>query len=147
MRHLRLAIVALLVVAASAPPASGAPLLWKTVADAFLRINDEGVKEWNVFETEKKTKKEKTEDRFLIQIADRYLFVDSSQRKVFDLESASIVRSSDGVMWDPANLPADSLNTSEWLVRDVGVAQRIKMHLDDENRTLDLQIPHRATRR
>ena len=32
--------------------------------------------------------------------------------------------------------------TSDWLVRDVGLAYRIKMHLDAEDRTLDLQLTH-----
>lgn len=140
MYKIRYAAFALLAVAALTHSAAGAPLLWKTVANAFLRVNDQGVKEWAVFQVEKK------DDRFLLQLADRFLLVDAGQKQVFELAPADIERNGSDVLWDPANEPAKPLATSQWLVRDVGLAQRIKMHLDAEARTLDLQIPHRSSR-
>ena len=139
-RQIGCVIAALLAVAALTPSAAGAPLLWKTVANAFLRVNDEGVKEWGAFQIEKK------DDRFLLQLADRFLLVDTQQRQGFQLRSADIERNDSGLLWDPANKPAKPLATSGWLVRDVGLAQRIKVRLDAEDRTLDLQIPHRSSR-
>ena len=146
MRRIPYAALAFLAVVAFTRLTPADPLPWKPVANAFLRVNDEGLKEWGVFQIEKKTKKDKADDRFLVQLADRFLLVDAAQRKVFDLTSANIQRSGPDALWDAANLPAKPLNTSEWLVRDVGLAQRIKMHLDAEDRTLDLQIPHRPSR-
>jgi hypothetical protein len=140
IRQTRCVLVVLLALAALTQSAAGAPLLWKTVANAFLRVNDEGVKEWGAFQIEKK------DDRFLLQLADRFLLVDMQQKQVFELAPADVARNDSGLLWDPANKPAKPLATSEWLVRDVGLAQRIRMRLNAENRTLDLQIPHRPSR-
>lgn len=140
IRQTRCVLVVLLALAALTQSAAGAPLLWKTVANAFLRVNDEGVKEWGAFQIEKK------DDRFLLQLADRFLLVDMQQKQVFELAPADVARNDSGLLWDPANKPAKPLATSEWLVRDVGLAQRIKMRLNAENRTLDLQVPHRSSR-
>jgi hypothetical protein len=140
MGRIRHFAMVLLAVAAIATSVSAEPLLWKNVANAFLRVNDQGLKEWSVFQTEKQ------DDRFLLRIADRYLLVDATRRNVFALGTANIERSGPDVLWDPVNVPAKPLSTSEWLVRDVGFAKRIKMRLDSEDRTVDLQIPHKPTR-
>ena len=140
MRKTLAAALALLAIAALAQPAAAAPLVWKPVANAFLRVNDQGLKEWSVFQIEKK------DDRFLLQLADRFLLVDAQQKQVFELMPAKIGRSGSDILWDPADKPARPLATSAWLVRDVGLAQRIKMRLDAEDRTLDLQIPHPPSR-
>ena len=142
MRKTRCATFALLAVAVAVftHSAAGAPLLWKTVANAFLRVNDQPIKEWNVFQIEKK------DNRFLLQLADRFLLVDTLQKQVFELVSAKIDRSGSNILWDPADKPAKPLATSSWLVRDVGLAQRIKLRLDADDRTLDLQIPHPSSR-
>jgi hypothetical protein len=132
---------ALVLLALAAPFRSAAePLVWKTVVSAILRVNDEGIKEWDVFQIETK------DDRFLLQLADRFLLVDAQEKQVFELVPATVHRSDPDVLWDPADRPAKPLATSSWLVRDVGPAQRIKMHLDAEDRTLDLQIPHPSSR-
>lgn len=131
------AVIALLALAAAA---YAEPLLWRNAINAFLRVNDSGVKDWNVFQIENK------HDRFLVQIADRFLFVDADRREVFELAPASLDRNGSDILWDPEEKPARPLATSEWLVRDVGLAYRTKMRLDAEDRTLDLQIPHPASR-
>jgi hypothetical protein len=140
MRLSLCATFALLAIAALPHPAAGAPAVWKIVDNAFLRVNDEGVKEWSAFQIEKK------EDRFLIQLADRFLLIDAQQKQAFEIASADIQHNGSDILWDAAKKPSKPLATSGWLVRDVGFAQRIKMHLDAEDRTLDLQVPHRFTR-
>jgi hypothetical protein len=138
--RLKTSIPVALVLLAVATAAQGAPLLWTNVIDAFLRVNDSGVKEWSVFQVEKK------HDRFLVQLAERLLFVDADRKEVFELVPAQLDRNDSTILWDPEKKPARPLATSEWLVRDVGLAYRIKMRLDAEDRTLDLQIPHPASR-
>jgi hypothetical protein len=140
MRSILAAALTLLALAALTRSAAAAPLVWKPVASAFLRVNDQGAKEWSVFQIEKKN------DRFLLQLADRFLLVDAQQKQIFDVPAAKIDRSGSDVLWDPADKPATPLATSSWLVRNVGLAERIKMHLDAEDRTLDLQIPHPYSR-
>jgi hypothetical protein len=126
---------------ASAPVDNSNPLLWKYVLHAFLRVNDSGVKDWSVFQIKNE------HDRFLVQLSGRILFVDASRKRVFDLTPSALERNDSGdILWDPADQPAKPLATSEWIVRDVGLAYRIKMRLNAEGRTLDLQIPHPARR-
>lgn len=134
-------LVVLAATVALALPATGAPSLWKLIPNAFLRINDEGVKEWSVYRIEKK------DDRFLLEIPDRYLLIIPETRQVFDLDSAGIAHDGMDLQWDPAKIPAKPLATSTWLVRDVGFARRVKLRIDAEDRTLDLQIPHSFSRR
>ena len=140
MNRSRTALLLLVISVAMAWPAAAAPLLWRAVANAFLRVNDEGVKEWSVYQVEKK------DDRFVLQIADRYLLIDPQRKLVFELVPADIAHDAADLLWDPAKTPAKPLATSTWLVRDVGFARRIKMRLDAEGRTLDLQIPHPYSR-
>ena len=46
------------------------------------------------------------------------------------------------ISWDPADHPAKPLETSDWIVRDVGLAYKISARLVTENHVMDLQIPH-----
>jgi hypothetical protein len=125
---------------ASAPADNSARLLWKNAVNAFLRVNDSGVKEWSVFQIEDK------HDRFVVRLGERFLFLDANRKQVFELVPAKLEGDESEISWDPADKPARPLATSEWLVRDVGLAYRIKMRLNAEDRTLDLQIPHSASR-
>jgi len=121
---------------ASAPEGQASPLLWKAVTNSFLRVNDQGFKEWGIFQVEKK------DPRYLVQLGARFLLVDAEQKQVFELAPDKIERSGSDVLWDPAHIPSRPMVTSDWLVRDVGLAYRIKMRLDAEDRTLDLQLTH-----
>ena len=141
MNRFRSAACALVATAVLTSPAAVAAPLWKIINNAFLRINDEGVKEWSVYQIEKK------DDRFLLQVGDRYLLIVPEAKQIFDLDSADIAHEGPDLLWDPAKTPAKPVATSAWLVRDVGFARRIKMHIEAEDRTMDLQIPHPYSRR
>ena len=135
------AAFALLAITAAAPATAAAkPLVWKPALKAILRVDDQAVKEWDAFQIEKKN------DRFLVQLGGRFLLVDAQQKQVFELAPATIERAGSDLLWDPANRPAKPLATSNWVVRDVGLALRIKVRLDAEGRTLDLQLPHPSSR-
>jgi hypothetical protein len=128
-------------IAVLASAAAAVPAVWKLVPTAFLRIDDEGVKEWSVFQIEKKN------DRFLLQIGERYLLIDAQKQRVFEISPGAVEHRGADLLWDPEKLPSQPLATSDWVVRDVGLAERIKMRLQGEGRTIDLQIPHPTTRR
>lgn len=124
----------------SAAPAFAAdkdkPVTWKPITQALLRVNDQPVKNWNVFEQNKKG------DPLLLQMGDRYLLIQVHERKIFELPSAKIEHKGTELLWDPAALPAEPLATAEWLIKDVGFAYRVSTKLVAENRVLDLQLPH-----
>ena len=121
---------------AALPAAAGKPSIWKPAQQAILRVDDQAVKEWDVFQVEKKN------DRLLVQLGGRFLLVDAAQQQVFELLPATIERKGAELLWDPADRPAKPLATSNWVVRDVGRALRIRVRLDAEGRALDLQVPH-----
>jgi hypothetical protein len=109
---------------------------WKPIQQALLRVNDQPVKNWNVYEENKKG------DPLLLEMGSRFLLIQVHERKIFELVPAKIEHKGAELLWDPAALPADPLATSNWMIRDVGFAYRINVRLATENRALDLQLPH-----
>jgi hypothetical protein len=112
------------------------PVTWKPITQALLRVNDQPVKNWNVYEENKKG------DPLLLAMGDRYLLIQVHERKIFELPSAKIEHKGAELLWDPATLPAEPLATTEWLIKDVGFAYRLGVRLVAENRVVDLQLPH-----
>jgi hypothetical protein len=112
------------------------PVTWKPITQALLRVNDQPVKNWNVYEQNKKG------DPLLLAMGDRYLLIRVHERKIFELPSARIEHKGAELLWDPATLPAEPLATTEWLIKDVGFAYRLGVRLVAENRVVDLQLPH-----
>jgi hypothetical protein len=111
--------------------------VWKISDQALLRVDDRAVKDWNIYQTGKKP------NPLLLQMGPRYLLVDGRERQVFEVDPAKIEhKGAEGLSWDLADRPAKPLETSGWIVRDVGLAYRISVRLVAENHLLDLQIPH-----
>jgi hypothetical protein len=116
--------------------AADKPVTWKPITQALLRVNDQPVKNWNVYQENKKA------DPLLLEMGDRYLLIQVHERKIFELAPAKIEHKGAELLWDPATLPAEPLATTEWLIKDVGFAYRLGVRLVAENRILDLQLPH-----
>lgn len=110
--------------------------VWKISDQALLRVDDRAVKDWNIYQTGKKP------NPLLLQIGPRYLLVDGRERRIFEIDPARIEHKGADLSWDPADHPEKALETSNWIVRDVGLAYRISARLVAENHLLDLQIPH-----
>jgi hypothetical protein len=121
---------------ASGFAASDKPVAWKSITQALLRVDDQPVKNWNVYEENKKG------DPLLLEIGNRFLLIQVHERKVFDLGAAKIGHKGAELLWDPASLPAEPLASADWLIKDVGFAYRVNMRLVAENRVFDLQLPH-----
>ena len=120
----------------SGPLATEKPLLWKPSEDAMLRVDDRPVAQWSVYQEAKKI------DPLIVQMNNRYLLIDQRLRRIFELDPKTIVRKGADIYWDPSDHPAKPLDTSEWLVRDVGAAYKISAKLIAENKVVDVQIPH-----
>jgi len=112
------------------------PVTWKPIEQALLRVDEQPVKNWNVYEESKKG------NPLLLEMNNRFLLIEVHERKIFELAPARIERKGPELLWDPTVLPAEPLETSNWAIRDVGFAYRIKARLVAENRVLDLQLPH-----
>ncbi len=112
------------------------PVAWKPIQQALLRVNDQPVKNWNIYEENKKG------DPLLLEMGNRFLLIQVHERKIFELASAKIEHKGTELLWHPASLPAEPLATSDWIIKDVGFAYRVGARLVAENRVLDLQLPH-----
>ena len=116
--------------------AADKPVAWKPIPQALLRVDDQPVKNWNVYMENKKS------DPLLLQMGNRFLLIQVHARKIFELAPAKIEHKGTELLWHPANLPAEPLATSNWIIRDVGFAYRIDARLVAENHVVDLQLPH-----
>ena len=116
--------------------AADKPVAWKPIPQALLRVDDQPVKNWNVYIENKKG------DPLLLQMGNRFLLIQVHARQIFELAPAKIEHKGTELLWDPANLPAEPLATSNWIIRDVGFAYRIDARLVAENHVVDLQLPH-----
>ncbi len=112
------------------------PLSWKPIEDALLRVNDAAPKEWGAYRTGKKN------EPLVLQIGNRFLFIQSHDHQVFELDPAKIEHKTGELLWSPSDRPAKPLATSEWNVDDIGAAFVVKVKLTDENALVDLQLPH-----
>lgn len=109
---------------------------WKPVDQAFLRIDEKAVKDWGAYQDGKKT------NPLLVQIGLRYLLVDSSKHEIFEIDPGKIGHNGADLTWKMSDRPAKPLDTSDWTVRDVGLAYKVNARLVAEGRVLDLQLPH-----
>jgi hypothetical protein len=109
---------------------------WKPLESALLRVDDHPPANWNLYTADKKN------DRLLIQLGGRYLFVDVNRRQVYELDPAKLEHKEDTVLWREDDRPATPLPESEWITHDVGEAYRIHFRLDTEGRVFDIDIPH-----
>jgi hypothetical protein len=120
----------------AAASAGDKTVAWKPVKEALLRVDDQPVKTWNVYQESKKG------DPLLLQMGNRFLLIRVHERQIFELDPAKVEQKGAELLWDSAALPAEPLATSGWIIRDVGFAYRIGARLVAENRLLDLQLPH-----
>jgi len=109
---------------------------WKPAAQALLRVDDQPVKNWNLYQEGKKT------DPLLLQMGNRFLLIEVRDHKIFELAPATVEHKGAELLWDPADRPSEPLATTDWIVKDVGFAYRTSARLVAENRVLDLQLPH-----
>ena len=128
------AMAASLLGAAALPAAK--PVLWKSVDQALLRVDDKAIKDWNIYQTGKKL------DPLLLQMGPRFLLLAVKERRIFEIPAAQIEHKGDDVFFDPSARPDKPIETSDWMIRDVGLAYRIGVTLSADKRVLDLQFPH-----
>lgn len=128
--------LALIAGVASAAHAHGKPLEWKQADAALLRVDDHPVSEWNLYQVNKKN------DLFLVKVNARYLLFDIPSHEIFELDPTKIEHKGDNLLWDPDDHPDKPLETSDWLIKDVGGAYRFRARLVAEKHVMDVQIPH-----
>lgn len=112
------------------------PVAWKVIDDALFRVNDAPVKDWGVYQAGKKR------DPLLIQMDKRFLLVKIHDRQIFEVDPSKIQHKTDELLWDPSNVPAQALSTSNWDANDTEAVFLIRAKISEEDRLLDIELPH-----
>jgi hypothetical protein len=119
---------------ASAQTPVQAKQVWKPVAFAIVKYNDEAPKSWNLYHAGKK-------GLLLLHLWKRYLLVDLKEEEVYDIDPNTVKQASENVEWDLADKPTEAIESGEWKTRDVGPTQRIRFRLGKGGNVVELQIP------
>jgi hypothetical protein len=110
--------------------------IWKSVAFAIVKINDEAPKSWNMYHTDKR-------GVLLLRMWKRYLLVDLNEQQVFDIDPGTVTVQAESVAWSTADKPAQELDISEWKERNVGTVDRVRFRLPKQGPVVELQLPLR----
>jgi hypothetical protein len=108
--------------------------VWKPVAFAIVKFNDEAPKSWNIYHTERK-------GILLVQLWKRFLLVDLKEQEAYEIDPQTVKPVGENVEWSPADKPSQPLDTPEWKMRDVGSMERVRFRLGKDGHFLELQIP------
>lgn len=109
-------------------------LLWKSVAFAIVKFNDEAPKSWNIYHTEKK-------GLLLVHLWKRYLLVDMKEQEAYEIDPQTVKPMGNNVEWSLGDKPEQPLETPDWKARDIGLLQRVRFRLGKDGHFLELQIP------
>jgi hypothetical protein len=109
-------------------------LLWKSVAFAIVKFNDEAPKSWNIYHTEKK-------GVLLVHLWKRYLLIDLKEQEAYEIDPQTVKAAGENVEWSPTDKPDQALETPEWKTRDIGSMQRVRFRLGKDGHFLELQLP------
>jgi len=114
---------------------------WVTIDDAQLKLDSKPPLTWSVFQPDKKTRK-KGSDVMLILLGHRYLMLDKKAKIAYLVLPEQL--QSQGKDFESDDLAAENrvIPTSDWVIRDVGSAELVRVTLGDYGRLLDVQLPH-----
>jgi hypothetical protein len=111
---------------------------------AQLRLDGKPPIKWNVYQPDKKDKKDKKRDQdlILILLGHRYLMLDTRARVVYLVPLAEL--HADGQNFDSGDLAQQNnvIPSTDWSQRDVGPAELYHLTLGDYNRELEVSIAH-----
>ena len=135
-----LAVLAILSLAiCTSPPQARAQsaekkLVWKSVAFAIVKFNDQAPKSWNIYHTEKK-------GLLLVHLWKRYLLVDMKEQEVFEIDPQTVKPHAEDVEWSVADKPDQPLETPDWKTKDLRSMQMVKFRLGKDGHFLEMQLP------
>jgi hypothetical protein len=117
---------------------------WKPVEMAQVRLDDKAPLHWNVYQPDKKDKKDKKKDSDLVLVflGHRYIMLDTKARLVYEVPFSDL--QAQGADFESGDLAQESrvIPSTEWTERDVGPAELIDLTLGDYGRALEVSLPH-----
>jgi len=130
----------LLCLSAAAPlfPAPAQDVVnWIPVKDAMLQVDSKPVKLWTLYYV----RKDKKEQRFLLQLGSRYLMVDTQLRLITEFDRSDFSRKGNGYEMPRDARAREALPSEAWVLRDVGTAFLIQIALKEEGRVIQIELP------
>jgi len=112
--------------------------LWKSIPAAQIKIDDKTPLAWNIFQTGQK----KEANLVLVLLGRRYIALDIKARIAYAVLPADVQPRGAELESGDLFVQAKVLPTENWLLRDVGMAELIKLKLNDYGTTLQIQLPH-----
>ncbi|HTZ46745.1 MAG TPA: hypothetical protein VMH20_04095 [Verrucomicrobiae bacterium] len=119
---------------AQSPSAPARILTWHTLEFAIVRYNENAPNSWNIYHSEKK-------GVLLVRLWKRYLLVNVQDQEVFDIDPDKIKVVGDAVEWSTADVPAQPIETPDFVERNVGSMERVRFRLGKNGHFLELQLP------
>ena len=123
---------------------SGAQIRWKPVDMAQVRVDGKTPLKWNVYQPDKKDKKDKKRDSdlILVLLGHRFLMIDAKEHEVYVVPLAAL--HAQGPDFESGDLEQDAneIPTTDWTSHDVGPAQLYRLTLGDYNHVLEVSIAH-----
>ena len=117
---------------------------WKPLEMAQVRLDDKTPLKWNVYQPDKKDKKDKKKDSdlVLVLLGHRYLMLDTKARLVYLVPLSEL--HAQGTDFESGDLAQEShvIPSTDWTERDVGPAELIRLTLGDYGRVLEVSLPH-----
>jgi hypothetical protein len=124
--------------------ADAARVRWKSVDMAQVRLDEKAPLHWNVYQPDKKDKKDKKKDSdlVLVLLGHRYLMLDTKARLVYAVPLSEL--QAQGADFESGDLAQETrlVPSSDWTERDVGPAELIDLTLNDYGRALEVSLPH-----
>ena len=116
---------------------------WEQLSGAQVKLDDKTPLTWNVYQPEKKDKKDKKNANLVLMLlGHRYLLIDLKARMIYEVPKASLHAQGQDFDSDDLTQGTHAIPNSDWSSRDVGPAQLVQMTMGDYNRVLQVQLPH-----
>jgi hypothetical protein len=117
---------------------------WKIIEMAQVRLDDKAPLKWNVYQLDKKDKKDKKKDSdlVLVLLGHRYLMLDTKARLVYLVPLPQL--QAQGADFESGDLAQQDrvIPSTEWSQRDVGPAELYRLTLGDYGSVLEVSLPH-----
>jgi hypothetical protein len=104
---------------------------------AAVRIDDDPPQDWGLYRQEH----EKTKGVLLLEWGKRLLVLNAHLKEARELKPDSITRHKKSITWNGDLSTTTILQSSDWIFRDVGAAQRLHLILTAEGHDIEMNLP------
>jgi hypothetical protein len=113
-------------------------ITWEAYDKAILRIDGDPPKVWGLYHSTKGKK----DEVLLLLWNKRYLMLNTHLKEVRELDPQTITYKTHRLESPGDDKTATILPSTEWIVRDVGSAFRIRTILTEEKHEIEINLPH-----